>query len=77
MIKPRDRKNLKNFGENIRRLRLEKNLSLRAMSNACRLDNSKISRIERGSVNVTLTTLLELAEALNLHPSELLTYESE
>ena len=77
MIKPGDKKVLKKFGENLRNLRKQKGLSLRQMSYACSIDNSKIAKIEKGMVNVTFTTLLQLALALDTHPCSLLEYETE
>jgi DNA-binding Xre family transcriptional regulator len=77
MITPADKKVLKKFGENLRRLRKEKGLSLREMSYACSIDNSKIAKIEKGMINITFTTLLQLATALETHPSTLLEYEPE
>ena len=77
MITPADKKVLKKFGENLRRLRKEKGLSLREMSYACSIDNSKIAKIEKGMINITFTTLLQLATALETHPSALLEYEPE
>jgi transcriptional regulator with XRE-family HTH domain len=75
MITAGDKKALKEFGENLRKLRKEKGLSLREMSYACSIDNSKIAKIEKGMINITLTTLLQLAVALETHPSSLLDYE--
>jgi len=75
MITPADKKVLKRFGENLRKLRKEKGLSLREMSYACSIDNSKIAKIEKGMINITFTTLLQLAVALEAHPSVLLGYE--
>ncbi|HMH22321.1 MAG TPA: helix-turn-helix transcriptional regulator [Puia sp.] len=75
MIKPADKKVLKKFGENLRKLRKQKKLSLRQMSYACSIDNSKIAKIEKGKVNITYTTLLQLALALEIHPSSLLHYD--
>jgi len=77
MITPGDKKVLKNFGENLRKLRKQKGLSLREMSYACSIDNSKIAKIEKGMINITFTTLLQLAVALEIHPSSLLDYQSE
>ena len=77
MITPSDKKALKKFGENLRKLRQEKDFSLREMSYACSIDNSKIAKIEKGQINITLTTLLQLAVALEVHPSSLLDYPSE
>lgn len=77
MIKPGDKKVLKKFGENLRKLRKQKGLSLRQMSYACSIDNSKIAKIEKGMINITYTTLLQLALALETHPSTLLNYDLE
>jgi len=74
MITPADKKVLKRFGENLRKLRKDKGLSLREMSYACSIDNSKIAKIEKGMINITLTTLLQLAIALEAQPATLLEY---
>ncbi len=72
MIRQSDKANLKKLGANIKRLREIKNLSLRELSYECDIDNSKISKIEKGQVNITVTTILQLAKALEVHPTELL-----
>jgi transcriptional regulator with XRE-family HTH domain len=72
MIRQSDKGNLKKLGANIKRLREIKNLSLRELSYACDIDNSKISKIEKGQINITFTTILQLAKALEISPSELL-----
>lgn len=72
LVKDSDKKKLKILGFNIKRLREGKNLSLRELSYACNIDNSKIAKIEKGAVNITFTTLIQLAEALEVHPSEIL-----
>jgi transcriptional regulator with XRE-family HTH domain len=77
MITTGDKKSLKKFGENLRQLRKAKGLSLREMSYACSIDNSKIAKIEKGMINITLTTLLQLAVALETPPSNLLNYPLE
>jgi transcriptional regulator with XRE-family HTH domain len=77
MITPGDTKALKKFGENLRKLRKAKGLSLREMSYACSIDNSKIAKIEKGMINITYTTLLQLAIALELPPRSLVDYEME
>ena len=77
MITPGDKKALKKFGENLRKLRKAKGLSLREMSYACSIDNSKIAKIEKGMINITYTTLLQLAVALEAHPSTLLDHEMD
>ncbi len=77
MIRQSDKSNLKKLGANIKRLREMKNLSLRELSYACDIDNSKISKIEKGQINITFTTILQLARALEISPSELLKTDYE
>ncbi len=72
MVSNSDIKHLIILGTNIKRLREAKGLSLRQLSYACNIDNSKIAKIEKGQINITFTTLLQLANALEVHPSELL-----
>jgi transcriptional regulator with XRE-family HTH domain len=72
MIRQSDKTNLKKLGANIKRLREAKGLSFRELSYACDIDNSKISKIEKGQVNITFTTILQLAKALEVQPLELL-----
>jgi transcriptional regulator with XRE-family HTH domain len=72
LIRENNKKYLIILGANIKRLRETKNLSLRELSYACDIDNSKISKIEKGQINITFTTLLQLANALEIHPSEIL-----
>lgn len=72
LIRDSDKKKLRLLGANIKRLREAKQLSLRDMSYACNIDNSKISKIEKGQINITFTTILQIADALETHPSEVL-----
>ncbi len=62
----------KEFGKTVLEIRQQKGLSLREVGHRCSLDNSKISKIEKGKINISLSTLTDLALGLDLHPSELL-----
>lgn len=72
-----DELTLKKFGANLRMLRKEKDLSIRQLSHLCKVDYSKIGEIERGRVNLTLLTMKELAQALDVPPSRLLDFKFE
>lgn len=74
MISKKDESVLQKFGAHIKYLREQRGLSLRELSYACNIDNSKISKIEQGKVNVTVLTLLELAAGLEISPTELLDF---
>lgn len=61
------------FGEAIRQRRGELGLSQEALAEACDLDRTYISGIERGTRNPSLTNILKIAGALQLRPADLLT----
>ena len=61
----------KKFGKTIQRLRKEKGMSLLDVSYNCSLFDGKISEIEQGKHNITLSTILELAKGLEVPPSKL------
>lgn len=71
-MKEKDQQRLKLFGEHLADLRKKKGLSIRELALRCDVDYGKISKIENNKANLTLTTLLELAEGLEVHPKELL-----
>jgi transcriptional regulator with XRE-family HTH domain len=60
------------FGANVRRIRIAADLSQAAVADRMGIDRAFISMIERGGQNATLFTILEVAEALRVHPSALL-----
>ena len=62
------------FGKRLQFLREAKGLSLLKMSYNCSIDESKISKIEKGKFNITLRTLLELAKGLEVSPKDLLDF---
>lgn len=71
MTKIRDQEFLTEFGQRIRKLRLENNLSqfdLEAISN---IDRVQIERIENGKINTTISTALQLAKAFDISLSKL------
>lgn len=65
------------FGEHLHAVRKDKGLSLREMGKLCSLDNSNISKIEHGKYDIQLSTIVELAKGLGVHPRELLDYDFE
>jgi len=59
-------------GKNIRKLREVKGYSQEELALKAGLKRSYMGYIERGNKNVTLTTLKQIALALNVHPSVML-----
>ena len=64
----------KKFGENLQKIRNNKNLSLRELAAKCDVDDSKISKIENGKFNITLSTIIELAKGLEIDPKVLMDF---
>ena len=62
----------KKLGENLRKLRLKKNLSQGNLARSLNVDRAYISNIENGRMNPTLSTLEKIAGALGISSSELL-----
>jgi len=65
------------FGVVLRELRQERNLSQEALALEADLQRNYISLIERGINQPTITTILKLAVALGIKPSEIVTRVEE
>lgn len=72
MIGNRDKKVLRTFGNNLKKIRLSKKLSIRKLALEADMDYSHLHEIEKGAANPTLTTIMTLADALQVPPADLL-----
>lgn len=72
MINIKNQEVITKFGKQLRKLRIEQNLSQETLANIADIPINQIGRIERGEINTTLSTLSVIAKALNMKPSELL-----
>lgn len=63
------------FGKQIEKFRVDQNLSYRQLAQRCDIDHSNISKIEKGEINIQLSSMLQLAKGLNIHPKEFLDFE--
>lgn len=68
MIHVRDKALCISFGNKIKAIREAKSLSQEALANEADISLSQVSRIERGILNPTLSTIYTLAKALNTNP---------
>jgi transcriptional regulator with XRE-family HTH domain len=66
-----------NVGRQIRRLRLQRGYSLRGLANRCGISANAISLIERGENSPTVSSLHQLALALNVPITEFFRDEAE
>ena len=58
--------------ENVRDRRLKAGFTQVEFADKCMLNRSFLGEIERAETNVTLSTLVMIAEALNIAPTELM-----
>lgn len=72
MARKNAHKILTTFGNNLKRHRKAKELSLRQFAALADIDHAMIDRYERGVTNPSLTTVARLAEALEIEPADLL-----
>jgi transcriptional regulator with XRE-family HTH domain len=62
---------LRLFGERLRELRTERNLSQEQLAELASLDRNYIGQIERAERNVALVNIVRIAKALEVEPAEL------
>ena len=63
------------FGKQLEKLRTAKKLSYRQLAQRCDIDHSDISKIEKGGTNIQLSSVLQLAKGLNVHPTDLFNFD--
>lgn len=73
-IKERYSKELKAFGENLKTLRKGKGLTQSDVAHEAGISYANYNYTESGSYNPSLAVILAIAEALEVHPAELLAF---
>ncbi len=63
---------LKKFGQQLKKIREKKGITAAELARLTFIDKPHITRLEKGGTNPTLTTLIKLAEALEIEAGELL-----
>lgn len=59
------------FGNNLKKIRLSKNITQETLAYTSDIPISQVGRIERGEINTTISTVKALAFALEISPKEL------
>jgi transcriptional regulator with XRE-family HTH domain len=62
----------KKLGENLKKIRTKKDITQTQLAEILGVDKSFVSNIENGKTNPTLSTITNLAQALNVSTNELL-----
>jgi len=56
----------KSFGDQLRKLRSQKGISMRKLALQADMEYSQLSKIERGVINTTISTVYALSQALDI-----------
>ena len=59
------------FGKQIDSIREDKGFSYERISQGCNIDASDISKIDKGRVNIMLSSIMEISKGLEIHPKDL------
>lgn len=60
------------FGQNLRKIRVEKGWSQDRLALRAGIDRSYMGRVERGEVNITIVKVYQIAEVLGVPARELI-----
>ncbi len=63
------------FGKRVEKFRKSQGLSYRQLAQKCDVDHSNISKIEKGEVDLRISTIYELSKGLEVHPQELFNFK--
>ncbi len=63
------------LGDNIKKIRQEKNINQAELARRCEKDRQAIERIENGKVNPTAYSLYQIAEGLEVNLNRLTDFE--
>jgi transcriptional regulator with XRE-family HTH domain len=59
------------FGKRLRNLRTERNYTQQQLADELNIEVSQVSRIERGIINTSVTTVYSISKILQINPGEL------
>jgi len=76
-MKEKDQERLRKIGAKVRKVREKSDLSQQQLAARCDVDRGKISKIENATANYNITTLIELAKGMEVHPKMFLDIDFE
>lgn len=71
MHKIRSEEVMVRFGKNVRRLRLEREMTQEELAEGAGISQVQITRIESGKINTSISTVVAIASALGVNEGEL------
>lgn len=75
VINLKNKKLILSFGKHIRKLREERDYSMRYLADLADVNYTQISKIETGKINTTISTAYALAKALDITLEQLFKFE--
>lgn len=75
MTRIRNEKIIQAFGENVRRVRESKGMTKERLSDLAGIDRQQVIRVEKGTVNPTISTAYQIAMALDVPLASLLDFD--
>jgi transcriptional regulator with XRE-family HTH domain len=64
------------FGKNLRKIRLSKGISMQNLAYTINVEYSQISRIELGKIKTSISTVFEIAKALDVPIHEFFIFDT-
>lgn len=71
MHKVRSEEVMAMFGQNVRKIRLDKGLTQEELAESAGISQVQIARIEAGKINTSISTVVAIAKALGVKEGEL------
>ena len=75
--KTRNERYVKMFGQNLRKIRKIKGMSMEKLALTAGIEYSQISNIEHGKINTTISTVYSIAKALDIAEKDLFDFHFE
>ncbi len=60
------------IGKNINRIRKDRGYTIKELGYRCEMEKSNLIPIEKGRINITISTLLKICKALNIELKDLI-----
>ncbi len=70
-----EKKFIINFGNLVKNIRIERNLSQEMLANDANIPINQIGRIERAEINTSIITIVKIAKALQINIKDLFDFE--
>ena len=70
-----EKKFIVNFGNLVKNIRIERNLSQEMLANDANIPINQIGRIERAEINTSIITIFKIAKALQINIKDLFDFE--